>query len=333
MIMTKRQLGILAALTFICSLAVAFLSPTATKQLATDRRGERVMPILLTRANDIARLHMRTGKLTMDIDKKGDGFIDKDSGFPIKIDTLRDVISGTAALTFEEARSNDPSRYSDMALADEGELGTTGRDVTFLSQDGTEIARIILGSYEATLAGAQGGMYIRLPTGNQTWLARGSVRLPIERRDWFDVALIHLQRDDATTITLNPTDGRGYSLKREGKDLKLQNLPDGLTANDAKISQLNMMVEMLSFEDVRKAAPLPAKVTRFSVTTASGLNYSLILLGDGWVHVEASATSDGGTEAAKAIMAKTSGFDFKLPSYETGLLAWRLNDVTTNTKG
>ena len=331
--MTQRQLGLLAALTIISVLAVAFFSPPPTQQLAADHRGEPVVPVLLTRANDIAALKIRTGNQIMEIVKKDDGFIDKDTGFPIKIDTLHDVISGTAALTFEEARTSDPSRFGELALSDQGEIGTTGRDVTFLNKDNNEIARLILGSYEATLAGAQGGMYVRMPSGNQTWLARGSVRLPVERRDWFDVVLITLPRDDAMTISMMPADGEGFTLTRSDKDMVLQNAPANATPNFAKISQLNMMAEMLSFEDVRRAAPIPAKATRFNVTTKSGLNYTITHLGDGWVHVEASASQDSGKAAATAIMAKTTGYDFKMPSYETGLLAWTLNDVTTNTKG
>jgi hypothetical protein len=337
MIMTKRQLGLLAAITLLALLAVGFFSPTATKQLAADRRGERILPQLLTKANDITSLRIRTGDTIMQIERRDDGFIDKDTGFPVKTDTVHDVISGTAALSFEEARTNDPARYSELALSDQGEIGTTGRDTSFLDKDGQEIAHLILGSYEATLAGAQGGMYVRLPSSPQSWLARGSVRLPVERRDWFDVVLITVPRDEATDISMSPAAGAGFSLKREGKDLQLKNLADGLAPNVAKISQLNMMAEMLSFEDVRRAAPAPAKATRFSVTTKGGLNYSLTHFGDGWVHVEASAGPNAdqknGKDAAAAIMAKTRGYDFKLPSYETGLLAWTLNDVTTHTKG
>lgn len=331
--MTLRQLSIVATLAFISMVAVNFLSPTATKQLAADRRGEPIVPILLTRANDITSLRIRTGKSVMQIDKKDDGFVDKETGFPVKTDTLHDIISGTAALTFEETRTSDPSRFSELALSDEGELGSTGRDVTFLSKDGSEIARIILGSYEATLTGAQGGMYVRLPSGSQTWLARGSVRLPVERRDWFDVVLISLPRDDATVITMSPAEGAGFTLTRNEKDMVLQNPPEGSSPNVAKISQLNMMAEMLSFEDVRRAAPSAAKATHFRVTTKSGLNYDLTHYGEGWVHIEVTASQESAKATAAAIMAKTSLYDFKLPSYETGLLAWTLNDVTTHTKG
>jgi len=55
-------------------------------------------------------------------------------------------------------------------------------------------------------------------------------------------------------------------------------------------------------------------------------------LSDGWVQVTAEATNDAKREQAKAITAKTEGFEFRLPSQQTEILSWTVNDVTTEAE-
>jgi hypothetical protein len=47
------------------------------------------------------------------------------------------------------------------------------------------------------------------------------------------------------------------------------------------------------------------------------------------VQVTAEATNDAKREQAKAITAKTEGFEFRLPSQQTEILSWTVDDVTT----
>jgi hypothetical protein len=80
----------------------------------------------------------------------------------------------------------------------------------------------------------------------------------------------------------------------------------------------------------RSTGPAPADA-RHITAEADGLRLTLTNVGalsDGWVQIKAEATDDAKREQANAITTKTDGFEFRLPSQQTEILAWTTNDVT-----
>src|SRR5438874_573708 len=132
--MNTRQLGILAVIAALSVGATALALRAGTPTVASDRRGELVVPGLLDKANGLTTLVIRQGNDPMTIEKRGSGFAVAEVGFPVKTDLVRDLVTGLIELRYEEARTNDPARFSELGLADAGSPGG-GKEVTLRAGD------------------------------------------------------------------------------------------------------------------------------------------------------------------------------------------------------
>src|SRR5258707_14999994 len=116
--MNMRQFGILAVVAALSVGATAVALRTGTPTIASDRRGEQVVPGLLDKANGLTGIVVRQGNDPITIEKRGSGFVVSETGFPVKTDLVRDLVTGLIELRFEEARTNDSARHSELGVAD-----------------------------------------------------------------------------------------------------------------------------------------------------------------------------------------------------------------------
>lgn len=348
--MKTRQLVILSLLAAGSVGATAAVLSTGAPTIGSDRRGEKVLPALSTRANDITALTVREGADTLAIDRRDYGFAAADSGYPVKTDAVRDLVASAAELTFEEARTSNPSRYGDLGLAEPGAVKTgdnktdaakadpakadeagVGKEVVFRAGGG-DIGDLVIGNRDTTVGGAAGGMYVRVKGEPQTFLVRGAVRLPASRADWFVPVDLDVKRSEIKKIGLSGG-GRDAVEANAGKpgELTLANVPEKRVADTFKVSRLATIIESFAFQDVRKATKPADDARRMTVDVDNGLRLVLTSLGDiteGWVQIAVQATSDDKEAAAKAIAAKVEGYDFRLPSSQSELLGWTNADLT-----
>jgi hypothetical protein len=334
--MNPRQLKILAALAVLSVGATAFALHTGTPTIASDRRGERVLPGLADKAGDITGVEVREAADMITIARGDGGFVAADSGFPVKADAVRDLVAGAVELTFEEARTSDPVRYGDLGLADPGDADS-GKEITLRTANG-EIADFLVGHRDATVGGPLGGVFVRLKGQPQTWLARGSLRLPSSRADWFSPVELAIRRNEIKKVELSGggRDGATAAVTAEKPDqLILQDVPAGRIADAFKVTRLATLIESFAFLDVRKQTKLADAPRRLTAETGDGLRLVITSVGDlaeGWVRISAEATGDAGRDKAKAINAKVDGFDFRLPPAQTDMLGWTLADLTNEQK-
>jgi Domain of unknown function (DUF4340) len=354
--MKSRQLVILSLLAVASVGATAAVLRTGAPTIASDRRGDKVLPALMTRANDITALTVREGADTLAIDRRGYGFVAADSGYPVKTDEVRDLVASSAELRFEEARTSDPVRYGDLGLADpaaakDGKAGTgpattgaatsgeagagAGKEVVFRAGSG-ELGDIVIGNRDATVGGPSGGVFVRRKGEPQTFLARGAVRLPYSRADWFVPVDLDVKRSEIKKIELAGGGRDGVEANAEKPDeLTLANVPEKRVADTFKVSRLATLIESFAFQDVRKATKPADDARRMVVDVDDGLRLVLTSVGDiteGWVQIAAEATNDAKQDAAKAIAAKVDGFDFRLPSNQSEILGWTNTDLTNEQK-
>jgi Domain of unknown function (DUF4340) len=335
--MNPKHLTTLAALAAICIAATVWVLHTSAPTVASDRHGENVVPSLLAKANDISNLSIRDGADTFVIERRDNRFVASDSGYPVKTDAVGDVIASTAGLTFQEARTSDPARYGDLSLADPG-AKDAGKEITFRTAGG-ELASLLVGNSDTTVGGPSGGVFIRLKGQPQTFLVRGSVRLPDGRSSWFvpmsfDVKLSEIKKVELTGggrdgITLLPnTEARGQFV--------LADVPEKRSPDNLKASLLANSVANFRFQDVRKATTPAADARRMVVEAGEGLQIVFTALGElteGWVHITAEATNDAAKDKAKLITSKVEAYDFRLPSSEADRLGWTMADLTLEQKG
>src|SRR5215470_15035857 len=242
--MNTKHLTTLAVLAAVSVAATAWVLRTSAPTMASDRHGEAVVPSLVAKANDITGLSIRDSIGTLAIERRDNRFVAADSGYPVKTDAVRDVVASSAELSFQEARTSDPARYGDLGLADPGSKDA-GKEIT-LRTAGGELASFMVGNRDTTVGGPTGGVFIRLKGQPQTFLARGDVRLPAVRSDWFVSFDLDVKRSeikkvelsgggrDAVTATANP-DKPG--------ELVLADLPENRAADSFKVSRLATLVE------------------------------------------------------------------------------------------
>jgi hypothetical protein len=335
--MNPKHLTTLAAVAAVSIAATAWVLHTSTPTVASDRRGENVVPSLLAKANDITSLSIRDGADTFVIERRDNRFVAADSGYPVKTDAVGDVIASSAGLTFQEARTSDPGRYGDLGLADPG-AKDAGKEITFRTASG-ELASFLVGNSDTTVGGPSGGVFIRLKGQPQTFLVRGSVRLPGGRSSWlvpmsFDVKLFEIKKVELTGggrdgVTLLPnTETRGQFV--------LADVPEGRTPDNLKATLLANFVANFRFQDVRKATTPVANARRMVVEAGEGFQIVFTTLGElteGWVHITAEATNDAAKDKANLITSKVEAYDFRLPSSEADHLGWTMTDLTVEQKG
>src|SRR5450631_1411909 len=116
--MNRRQLLILAAVAAGSLATTAVVVRSGTPTVSADRRGEHVFPDLGDKAAGITGIVVRQGADILTIERRNADFVAADSGYSIRTDMVRDLLAGTTDLTFEEGRTSDPTRYSDLGLAD-----------------------------------------------------------------------------------------------------------------------------------------------------------------------------------------------------------------------
>lgn len=338
--MNARYVIVLGCAAVVAVAATAFTLRVGPQDIAADRRGETVFPGLLARANDVATISVRDSEKTFTVERRDGGFFDQASRYPVRPEAFRDVVAGATTLAFEEAKTSDPARYGDLGLGEPGEAKPeqTGREVTLKDAKGETLANFIVGNRDTTVGGARGGVYIRFPDKPQTWLARGEVRVPVPHTAWFEINLINLNKDALARLEL-----RGGGLDevtlvapKKGEDLKLENAPEGRTADSGKAMRLSFMVDPVSFQDVRRPTGVVKPDARKLIAYGhNGLKITVTNvddLADGWVRMSVEATTEEAKKQAAELAPKIDGFEFKLSKNDSDMLAWGMKDFTTEAK-
>ena len=336
--MNKKQIIVLAALAAASAAATHFTLRSAPQSIASDRRGERVFPALLQRANDVASITIRDEDKAFTVERRDNGFIDKESRYPARPEAFRDMVAGAATLAFEESKTADPARYGDLGLADVGQGEKSGREVIMRDAKGEALANVIVGNRDNTVGGARGGMFLRFPNSPQSWLARGELRVPAPYAAWFEINLINLNRDALAKLELRGggMDEVTITSEPKGAELKLINEVAGRAPDSGKLMRLSFMVDPLSFQDVRAPTAEPAPDARKLIAYAhNGLKITVTSIGpvtDGWVKMAVEPTSEESKTQAAELAPKIHGFEFKLSKNDSDMLAWGFMDFTSEPK-
>jgi hypothetical protein len=341
--MNAKQLVALGVAAVIAMATSVWTVQTSPQSVASDRRGERVFPELLSRANDVVTISIRDDDRTFTVERRGDGFFDKDSGYAARPESFRDMVGGAASLTFEESKTSDPNRYADLGLGEPGKgLGDkAGREVVMRDAKGSVLANVFVGNRDNTVGGARGGTYVRFPGQQQTYLARGEMRVPVPHAAWFEINLINFTRDRLAKLELKGAGQDDYILTSEpkGSELTLRTQVEGRAPDGGKVLRLSFMVDPISFQDVRAPkGEVKPDARQYIATSHDGVRVTVTSVGDqkeGWVRMQVEATPEA-TDAVKKEVAdlapKMHGFEFKLSQNDIDQMAWTLKDVTTEPK-
>jgi hypothetical protein len=334
--MNTRGLAILALLAVVSVGATAAVLRTGTATIASDHRGEPVLAGLADNASEINALVVRQDSETMSIERRDAGYVESGSGYPVKGDAVREVVASAIDLRFDESRTSDPGRYGDLGLAEPGSANA-GKEIIFRTARG-DLGDIIVGNRDSTLGGPAGGVFLRLKGQPQSWLVRGSVKLPSGRADWFAPLDLDVGRNQIEKIELAGGGLENVVVKTSADkpgEFTVENVPEKRVTDTAKVSRLTTLLERFSFQDVRKRSKPADESRRMTVDVQDGLRLVITVVGEvseGWVQLSAQATSDAKKDRAGTIAAKVDGFHFRLAPNQIEALGWTTTDLTSEQR-
>lgn len=320
--MQSKTLKWLAGATVVMVGIAVASTLTRPGSFGTESRGQAVFGGLAEKANELSSIIIDAGDWQAELKKQGEQFIDA-SGYPVRLEPIRSIITGMATLTYEEAKTADPDRYAELELAEPGPDSGAGRLVRLMQGD-NEIASLVVGERDLTVGGMRGGMFARLPGNPQSWLLRGAVELPNDRGELFDAQLLALNNNDIGALTVaDEASGQQLSMMSSapGDPLVLAG-PEPAT-DAAKVLELQALVNNLQFADVRPARADVPVIGSVQYQTRDGLSVTIERLrvdeADikaevfGWARLKVAVTdnaTDKAREHAKSLRARTEGYDF-----------------------
>lgn len=331
--MNPKSFVVLAGVTaVVCAGAVAS-SLSWSSGSAVSKRGETFLPSLAKSAGEIGSIVIETPDETVTLMREGDRFVDS-SGYPIKPQAARNLLASVSVLKIEEKKTADVGRHEDLELAPPDAKTGGGKQISFLGKDGKALTGLVAGERDSSVGGVSGGQYVRALGNDQTYLVRGSVKLPYSRAGWFNNKLLEIDVKTVTGFSVNSGEGARVGLTKVADKLKLVDLPAGKVEDEDKIRRLSRLFGGLTFADVRKAeGDAPAEAPVLTVGTADGLSVTLTNSAMDkedvrWIRIAAESTKDSGKEQAAALAAKFGGFEFKITSYDGEPFGWKIDDLT-----
>ncbi|HYM18262.1 MAG TPA: DUF4340 domain-containing protein [Micropepsaceae bacterium] len=321
----RRNLAILGSITALFLLLAALSVFERARELAPKFEPRPFFTDLAQQVNGLADVAITTKSGTFHVKMdNGKWIIPEKGGFPADAQQVRAVAAGFAGLEALDMRTARADWHSYLGLV-APDKGGDASEVKLSDASGKVLADLLIGHTEGNADElGRTSVYVRRPTENQTWLARGYIAPKTAAADWLDKGVLNIARDRVKGATITPATGPSYTLVRDNKDapdFKLVDLPKGrsLSFEGAPDGVAGAIVGF-TFDDVMKAGDIDFSKASQSVTnTFDGLDLTTKIAVKGmdhWATVNATATNPMVQAEATAINGRVGGWAFKLPDFK-----------------
>jgi hypothetical protein len=341
----------LAVATAVAVVAAAFAATRDRGFTPVAGAGEIVFPGLIERVNQVEKLTVELSTGTVTIERGKDGWTVKENDdYPARAINVRQVILALAELKRLEPKTRSKEKFAKLELQDPTVKDARSKRVQLFDHDGKLLADIILGRRRQTLPGTTlGGVYLRRPGDDQTWLAAGGPEVSDEHRDWLERKIIDVEGSRIKKAVIRHPDGETLTISKpnpEAKDFVLENIPAGKTLiSQAGVNYVGDALRDLLLDNVQKTSDTfdaQATVTA-DFTTFDGLAVQVLVSkrdGKNWIRLDASAvdaqakTKDGKSVAdeAKEIIARSGGWTYQISEYAASNLSKRFKNLVEDKK-
>lgn len=325
--MSRRALVVLGLLA-----AAALVGVWLTRdepQAPTSATGERFVPELLERINDVTRVTIRGrgGDVVAELepDEAGDWRVTNRWNYAANRAALRGTLIALAEARRAEARTADPEGWRRLGVDDVAGADADGMEIGLRFP--TDALTVVIGG-----AGPAGrGSYARRTDEDRAWLLDRLIERRTAVSDWLDAQLVDIPADRVARVDIEPAEGAPVRVRTDDSDVsgfRLLDVPADVTLLTPTIARsLALVVRELRLTDVwpraRAGSMEPVAVARYE--TDDGLIVWLrtfVMANDGGVEVarlEADVTdgADGDTAArARALTAAWEGWVYRLPEHK-----------------
>ncbi len=298
--------------------------------------GEKVFPGLLEHVNDVASVVIEHagGKITLENGVRGWTMKERE-GYPARTVKIKRSVLGLAQLQLSEAKTRRQEKYAKLELRDLGAKGAKSKRVKLFG-GGKVVADLLVGRRRGILAGTPGGgLYVRKPGDQQTWLAAGDANFSGTPETWLERKIVDIKGARVQTVVIRHADGETVTLSKAAettKDFTLEALPEGKKVTlQFDLNAIGKVFADLQLDDVKKDSGGfgDDTATATEVLTFDGLFVQVrIIKRDGahWIRLEAAG------EGADGITARTQGWVYKISDYAASNLTKRLADLVEDEK-
>lgn len=344
--MKRRHLRILAAVT-----AIAFLGAIATivgqsNGSASDFTARLLFPGLADRLADIDHIRVTSfGDEILLVRQESSWRVASRAGYLANEETIGSILRGMAEINLTEAKTQLAERHDDLGL---------GRTAIGLELDagGESAAHVLVGSRKRLPAGGlPGSLYVRLPDGDQTWLAETNLAAPSQVKDWLDPSFLVIANERVRQVVSVSPDGEVVTLIRAepgSQPFRIADMEAGFRMKYVSVgNRLGSVLVGLRFEDVRERSELDfhdAHHVRFLTFDGMVIEAELVKVGfRTWMALEFSAgeparpneseptsaylmASDLVTADIARYQALTAMWAYEIPGYKGGDFMLGLDD-------
>lgn len=229
--MKKNTLSILIVVTVVLIAASVFISSSSDSNRSEDQStGQKIVPSLYERLNDISNIEITTGTGKIVINKSDDSgninnnwIIKSKDNYPGNIVQIRKTLIQLAELEKVDAKTKKQKNYSRLgvqALTD-GKLAadSTSSQIVIKARDETVVS-IIIGNTKAGHSSQSTGLkklnYVRLSDDEQVWLVAGNLNLP-PLKNFMNTEVLNIPSTRIQKINISHPKGSNVTITKKSK--------------------------------------------------------------------------------------------------------------------
>lgn len=341
--MTPRTVSVLLLVAIVSIAAAGYAVSTRVSYQNTNFEGQRLFAGLLENAKDVREIVVTQGGKTLTFGLEGDAWVLRNSGgYKVHNNLVSKVIFGLSNMELLDAKTNRKSRFEALQLGDPQTKDSKSQQVVLKDASGKEMAALIVGRANFFLPETTtGGMYVRRPGEDQTWLVRGLVDIGVEPRDWLIREIIDIKPEQILRADVRHPDGEElHVIPKEGVtgSFAFEDMPEGFKL-ESEFAPRNIAAVLSGFvlNDVRKAEnvsldPADAYVSTYKVK--DGITVTLHMWSkDDKQYMTLAADYEGSAEVSEAaklvadINARTNGWVYIIPEYQFEQISKKMADV------
>ena len=309
------------------------------RRYAPQTKPEIVFPGLTAHLNDVVRIEsVKAGeKATLKRDGQGEDapwLLVEAGNYPGKIDRIRQALIGLGTVETVEAKTNVATHYAKLEVEDPTAKDAKSGRITLYDAANKVLADLIVGKAKYA-PGGQDMLYIRRPSDQRAWLARGKVDLPEIKYGWVDTNFLTVDLQRMKRATLNAPGKPPLSVFKNDpseRDFTIDKQPANTEIKDIfGAEDIARTVQSVNFEDVKPAADMDVPTAGKpwgEFWTFDGLKVSLWMReidGKGWVAIVASAAE--GTTPDDKLQKEIADLNDRLSRWRYQLGSFEYNEL------
>ncbi|VAW96316.1 hypothetical protein MNBD_GAMMA22-1291 [hydrothermal vent metagenome] len=282
--MKKNSVVILIAIIAVLTSVSLYISSNSSSNRSEDVAiGQKMLPTLFGKLNDINSFEISNSSGTMLITKSDAGWVipSKDN-YPANVTQIRKNLMELANLEKVEAKTKKEKNYSKLGV--QTNIAANSK-ITLKTATGI-LATIIIGNKKSGHTASAGGLkslyYARLQDDAQAWLTSGSITIPL-LKNYMSTELSNIAASRIKSVEIKPAKGSritihkktktdtNYSLKQLKKNKEL--------ANPNDLNQIASVLANFKFDDVtlKKASDKTKKPLSVKYSLFNGLEITLTI--------------------------------------------------------